>query len=51
MDYITRLNDILKDLSKLSLNSLSRNCELNKYSHVDINAYRFERALQYKTLS
>ena len=46
MDFVIFFNVILSDLSILSVSRQKHNCEVKKYSHVDIGASCFERALQ-----
>ena len=46
MDFVIFFNVILGDLSILSVSRQKHNCEVKKYSHVDIDASCFERALQ-----
>ena len=47
MDFVIFLNVILSDLSIVSVSRQKHNCEVKKYSHVDIDASCFfERALQ-----
>ena len=45
--FYNLFNGNISDLSKLSLSfKTKKNCEVKKYSHVDIDADCFERALQ-----
>ena len=47
MDFVIIFNVILSDLSILLVSRQEHNCEVKKYSHVDIDASCFfERALQ-----
>ena len=47
MDFTIFLNVISRDLSNfLSVSRQKLICKVNKYSHVDIDAYYFERGLQ-----
>ena len=47
MDFTMFFNVILSDLSKLALCLRQKhNCEVEKYSHADIDGYCFERRLQ-----